>query len=155
MWATIVANLIETPCNTFLVAEETSDEGSKSMVGCVHVCWSGGSESEDGRVDAQFGMLSVLKGFSGRGIGKFLVCAAGVSGCVLQLYSLFPCSTYYSVINILIWQCRGSSGIPSGRLVPGACYLTSDIQLMAGEDFFPFCLPLGCMLAPFCCCSGA
>lgn len=70
---------MEKPCNTFLVAEETKDDESTSVVGCVHVCWSGETDSEDGDVDAHFGMLSVAKGCSGRGIGKLLVSAAGMS----------------------------------------------------------------------------
>lgn len=76
---TTVVTLMKKPCNTFLVAEETKDDDSKSVVGCVHVCWSGETDSDDGDVDAHFGMLSVAKGCSGRGIGKLLVSAAGVS----------------------------------------------------------------------------
>lgn len=70
--------MMETPCNAFLVAEEVNADASKSVVGCVHVCWSGESDSKDGDVDAHFGMLSVPKECSGRGIGKLLVSAAGV-----------------------------------------------------------------------------
>lgn len=72
-----VAKMMETPCNAFLVAEEVKDDASKSVVGCVQVDWSGESHSKDGEVDAQFGMLSVPKECSGRGIGKLLVSAAG------------------------------------------------------------------------------
>eukprot|EP00752_Nemacystus_decipiens_P005359 g4860.t1 len=68
--------MMETPCNAFLVAEEVTADASKTVVGCVHVCWSGESYTKDGKVDAQFGMLSVPKEFSGRGIGKLLVSAA-------------------------------------------------------------------------------
>ncbi|CAM9677481.1 unnamed protein product [Ectocarpus sp. 6 AP-2014] len=46
------------------------------MVGCVHVCWSGVTDSGDEDVDAHFGMLSVPKECSGRGIGRLLVSAA-------------------------------------------------------------------------------
>lgn len=75
--------MMETPCNAFLVAEEVNDDASKSVVGCVQVSWSGETISKDRDVDAQFGMLSVPKGCSGRGIGKLLVSAAGM--CVYVL----------------------------------------------------------------------
>lgn len=90
-----VVTLMETPDNVFLVAEETNgDDNSKSLVGCVHVCWSGVTDSGDEDVDAHFGMLSVPKECSGRGIGRLLVSAAGAlraqqtAGC---MHAFFFC----------------------------------------------------------------
>eukprot|EP00903_Cladosiphon_okamuranus_P016996 g15665.t1 len=73
---TEVASIMETPCNSFLVAEEVKDDASKTVVGCVHVCWSGKTYNEDGDADVQFSMLSVPREYSGRGIGRLLVSAA-------------------------------------------------------------------------------
>jgi len=94
--------MMETPCNAFLVAEETKGDGSKSVVGCVHCCWSGPQiEDKDGDADAHFGMLSVPKECSGRGIGKLLVSAAGVCvsvcECVEEEQSTRSCASDYHV----------------------------------------------------------
>lgn len=79
-----VAELMETPCNAFLVAEEANADGTLRIVGCVHVSWSGKTDSKDPGVDAHFGMLSVPKEYSKRGIGKLLVSSAGEE-CLLLI----------------------------------------------------------------------
>lgn len=73
----VVAALMKTPCNAFLVAEETSDDGTLRIVGCIHVCWARMSSVKDPDIDAHFGVLSVLPECSKRGIGKLLVASAG------------------------------------------------------------------------------
>ncbi|CAM9799972.1 unnamed protein product [Scytosiphon promiscuus] len=71
-----VASLMATPRNAFLVAEELKGDASSRVVGCVHVAWSGVTDSNDEDVDAHFGMLCVEDECGGRGIGKLLVSAA-------------------------------------------------------------------------------
>lgn len=68
---------MEQPCTAFLVAEEKNMDGSFVMVGCVQTTWSGKTISKNPTVDAYFGMLSVPKRYSGRGIGTLLATAAG------------------------------------------------------------------------------
>ena len=80
-----MASLVKKPCSSFLVAEEANDDGLVEVAGCVHVTWSGTTDSKQPGVDAHFGILSVPKQHAGRGIGRILVSAAGKQNPTLYL----------------------------------------------------------------------
>ena len=82
---------MEQPCNAILVAEETNvGDGSSVTVGCVQVDWTGTTICKGTSVDARFGLLSVPKRYSGRGVGTLLISAAGVLLLSLLLFHAGP-----------------------------------------------------------------
>lgn len=109
-----VEGVITAPCSTFLVAEDTSrqDRSSRTgseanrVVGCVEVNWSGMANCGVKRpgVDAFFGMLSVKREHTRRGIGKLLVASAGaiIAGyCTLRIF--FGTHALYSDVTTAVF----------------------------------------------------